>query len=379
MTPGSDARPPRIVTPMPDPVPWVQRMGAYAPPEDLEVVAARADRSTDEVIKLDANENPYGPSDRVRQALTSFDGFHVYPDPDQRELRQSLASYAGVEPDRLILGNGSDELIDLLCRVYLGPGDEAIDCTPTFGMYRFSTELAGGCAVEVPRDTSWNVDPDAVRRAITDRTRLIFIAAPNNPSGNLLSPEALAALLETGCIVVLDEAYVEFSEQGSQARRVLEHENLVVIRTFSKWAGLAGLRVGYGVFPPGIAQHLWKVKPPFNVNRAAEVAVRATLGDVEPVLANVARIVQERDRMAEALDEVRGIRAWPSEANFILIQVLEGTGAELVDHLQRSGIAVRSYSHPRLSDAVRISVGRPSDTDAVTAALRRWEAREGAV
>src|SRR5439155_6640627 len=202
-------------------------------------------------------------------------------------------------------------------------------------------------------------------------------AAPNNPSGNLLSPEALATLLETGCIVVLDEAYVEFSEQGSQARRVLEHENLVVIRTFSKWAGLAGLRVGYGVFPPGIAQHLWKVKPPFNVNRAAEVAVRATLGDVEPVLANVARIVQERDRMAEALDEVRGIRAWPSEANFILIQVLEGTGAALVDHLQRSGIAVRSYSHPRLSDAVPISVGRPSDTDAVMAALRRWEAREG--
>jgi len=360
------------------PVPWVERMAPYAPPEDLEVVAEHAGVSAEKVIKLDANENPYGPSPRVREALARFDGFHRYPDPDQRKLRAAIAEYAGVEAGQLIVGNGSDEIIDLLCRVYLEPGDEAIDCTPTFGMYRFSTELVGGRAVEAPRAADWRVDTDAVRESINDHTRLVFVATPNNPTGNVLGEEALEALLDTGCIVVLDEAYVEFSAAGSHCQRVADHENLVVLGTFSKWAGLAGLRVGYGVFPPGIAQHLWKVKPPFNVNRAAEVAVRATIDDIANVRANVGCIVTERERMAEALGRIAGIRVWPSAANFMLLQPLHERAARLRDHLQRSGIAVRAYSHPRLAHAVRISVGRPSDTDAVIQSLQGWQAAEGA-
>jgi histidinol-phosphate aminotransferase len=352
-------------------------MAPYAPPEDLEVVAAQAGIAPDKIVKLDANENPYGPSPRVREALASFDGFHIYPDPDQRELRAAVALFAGVDPTQLIVGNGSDELIDLLCRVYLEPGDEAIDCTPTFGMYRFSTELAGGNAVEAPRGPDWSVDVDAVRESITERTRLIFVTTPNNPTGNVLGEEALNALLDTGCLVVLDEAYVEFSEGGSLARRVQDHENLIVLRTFSKWAGLAGLRVGYGVFPAGVAEHLWKVKPPFNVNRAAEVAVRATVDDIDHVNAKVGRIVRERTRMAEALDAIPGLRIWPSAANFMLIRVERGTGQELGDYLHRDGIAIRTYSHRRLTDAIRVSVGRPSDTDAVVRSLRRW-AEQGA-
>ncbi len=360
------------------PVPWVKRMAAYAPPEDLEMVAARAGRSSDELIKLDANENPYGPSPRVREALARFEGFHIYPDPDQRALRAAIAEYVGVSQDQLLAGNGSDELIDFLCRVYLQPGDEAIDCTPTFGMYRFSTELAGGHAIEAPRDGSWRVDVDAVRESVNERTRLIFVATPNNPSGNTVDESTVEALLETGSLVVLDEAYIEFAENGSFAPRVAEHENLIVLRTFSKWAGLAGLRVGYGILPPGVAEHLWKVKPPFNVNRAAEVAVRATIDDIDNVRGNIRRIMGERDRMARALSELPGLRVWPSRSNFILIQVLEGDAAELKDHFHRSGIAVRAYTHPRLQDSIRISVGLPSDTDAVVAALGGWLAKQGA-
>ena len=348
-------------------------MGAYSPPEDLEVVAARAGRPADELIKLDANENPYGPSSHVREALAAFNEFHLYPDPDQRDLRAAIGEYVGVDAERLIVGNGSDELIDLLCRVYLEPGDEAIDCTPTFGMYRFSTELAGGRAIEAPRASDWSIDADAVRESISERTRLIFATSPNNPSGNVVSESTLDALLETGRIVVLDEAYVEFSSQSSFCHRVAEHDNLVVLRTFSKWAGLAGLRIGYGIFPPAIGEHLWKVKPPFNVNRAAEVAVRATIEDIERVRANVERIVVERDRMAALLGGTPGLRAWPSSSNFILIQVLSGRAADLKVHLHRSGIAVRAYSHPRLSESIRISVGLPSDTDAVMESLRRWQ------
>jgi histidinol-phosphate aminotransferase len=359
------------------PVPWVKRMAPYAPPEDLEAVAAQAGLAPGDIVKLDANENPYGPSPRVREALANFDGFHLYPDPDQRELRAAVASYCGVDPDQLIVGNGSDELIDLLCRVYLEPGDEAIDCTPTFGMYRFSTELAGGHPLEAPRSADWSIDVDAVRESITERTRLIFVATPNNPTGNLLGEAALAALLDTGRLVVLDEAYVEFSEAGSLSTRVTDHENLVVLRTFSKWAGLAGLRVGYGVFPAGIASHLWKVKPPFNVNRAAEVAVRATIDDIESVRAKVRCLIQERARMADALEAITGLRAWPSAANFMLVQGLQGSAADLGTHLNRDGIAIRTYTHPRLANAIRISVGRPTDTDAVVQSLRMWASARG--
>ena len=359
-------------------MPWVEQMAPYAPPEDLEIVAARAGRSADELIKLDANENPYGPSPRVREALAAFDGFHIYPDPDQRGLRSAIADYVGADADQVLVGNGSDELIDLLCRVYLAPGDEAVDCTPTFGMYRFSTELAGGQAVEAPRDGEWRVDVDAVRESLTERTRLIFVASPNNPSGNTLDEGSLDALLETGRLVVVDEAYVEFAGNGSYAGQVGSRDNLIVLRTFSKWAGLAGLRIGYGVLPGHVARHLWKVKPPFNVNRAAEVAVQATIDDIENVRSNIDRIVAERHRMAEALCRLPGLRVWPSRSNFILLQVTAGRAADLKDHFHRNGIAVRAYSHPRLEDAIRISVGQPADTDAVIEVLDAWlEGQEG--
>src|SRR5947208_6811300 len=151
----------------PRPRPAVERMEPYAPAE-----SARAERPVR--IKLDSNENPYGPSPRVLEALGQFSTYHHYPDPDQKELRRLIAGYAGVDPDRLMVGNGSDELIDLLCRLYLEPGDEIIDCTPTFGMYRFSADLCGGELIEAPRADDWSVDLDAIRRSLTPRTRMIF-------------------------------------------------------------------------------------------------------------------------------------------------------------------------------------------------------------
>ena len=188
--------------------PAVERMAAYTPPEDPEALASKAGVGLDGLVKLDANENPYGPSPRVAEALASFGRYHWYPDPEARAIRPLVAAYAQVDREQVLLGNGSDELIDLLCRIYLEPGDEALDCTPTFGMYRFSTELCGGHTVEVPRTADWRVDLDGVRKAITPRTKLIFVATPNNPTGNRESETAVRGLLETGLLVVLDEAYV---------------------------------------------------------------------------------------------------------------------------------------------------------------------------
>jgi histidinol-phosphate aminotransferase len=350
-------------------------MAPYSPPEDLALVAARARIAPDAVIKLDANENPYGPSPRVAAALADYTRYHRYPDPDQKALRAALASYVGVPPELLIAGNGSDEIIDLLCRIYLDPDDEVIDCTPTFGMYLFSTELCGGRVLEVPRTHAWHVDADAIAESVTPRTKLIFVATPNNPSGTCVDVQAVRTLAATGRIVVLDEAYVEFAAlSGGQslARLVHEYENLVVLRTFSKWAGLAGLRIGYGVVPLPIAEQLWKTKPPFNVNLAAEAAVYATLEDLSAVQQRVRLIVEERERMAAALTAVPGIHVWPSQANFLLIAVPGETAEGLRAHLAARGIAVRAYGHQRLRNAVRISVGLPEHTDAVVAGVREW-------
>jgi histidinol-phosphate aminotransferase len=336
-------------------------MAPYEPPESA--LGERPPR-----IILDANENPFGPAPAVARALAEFGRFHRYPDPDQKQLRRLLGDYLGVPHDAIMAGNGSDELIDLLCRIYLEPGDEIIDCTPTFGMYRFSAELCGARVVEAPRDQGWRVTAEAVQAVLSPRTRIIFAATPNNPTGNQVDQDVIEALLDSGCVVVVDEAYVEFASAPSLAHKVLRHQNLVVLRTFSKWAGLAGLRVGYGVFPDGIARHLWKVKPPFSVNLAAEAAVEASLADLPLLQERVRAIVRERDRLAEGLAEVPELTVWSSQANFVLV-----TGARgLKGRLAADGIAVRTYSHPRLSDAVRISVGLPAENDELLASAQSW-------
>lgn len=369
----------RASVPRPQPVPWVQRMGPYAAPDDPADAARLAGVPVEGVIKLDANENPYGPSPRVAEALARFSRYHRYPDPLQKDARAKVAAYARVPVDSLVLGNGSDEIIDLLCRIYLEPGDEVVDCTPTFGMYRFSAKLCAGVVVEVPRTADWGVSVAAVEQAITDRSRLIFVASPNNPSGNRESQDVVRALLETGCIVVVDEAYVEFADGQSHCRLVSEYDNLVVLRTFSKWAGLAGLRVGYGVLPPAMTRELLKIKPPFNLNLAAETAVSATLDDLPYLQAAVRRIVDERERMAEKLGSIEGICVWPSEANFVLVSLAGARGADLHSYLQLKGISVRAYTHPRLATSVRISVGLPEHTDALVKVVGEWsEAEKGA-
>jgi histidinol-phosphate aminotransferase len=370
---AAGVNPERRKLPLPQPVPWVARMAPYAPPEDLDAVALRAGRTVETLRKLDANENPYGPSPRVAEDLSAYGFYHWYTDPDQKALRTATSAYAGVSSEHLVFGNGSDELIDLLCRMYLQPGDEVIDNTPTFGMYLFSAELCGGIRIEVPRTDDWHVDLEAIRSAVTPRTKLIFVATPNNPTGTWESDAAVEAMLDLGPIVVIDEAYVEFAGASSRVPWTERYENLVVLRTFSKWAGLAGLRIGYGSFPVAMAREIMKIKPPFNVNRAAEVAVLATLDDLPRVQSTVDAIVGERDRLVSGLQRLDGIAVEPSEANFVLVRVINGAAGALREHLVTRGIAVRAYSHPRLADRVRISVGLPSDTDAVVAAIREWD------
>lgn len=349
-------------------LPHIRDLEIYQGVESMEAMAERAGVAPEKIIRLNGNENPYGPSPRVAQALANFQNYNHYPDPEQRQLRQILSNYVKVAPECIVAGNGSDELIDLLLRIFVGTGDNIIIPTPTFGMYAFNAGLCGGEAIGVPRDENFEIDVEAVKQAITPRTKAIIIACPNNPTGNIASEADIRALLDTGVLVVVDEAYYEFS--GVTMVPLLErYPNLVVLRTFSKWAGLAGLRIGLGAMHPDLARTLMGIKPPYNVNQAAEVALTASLEDIPGLLERVSNIIAERDRMASVLQGMPNVSPWPSQANFILCQLPEGRGKEVFDGLCNRGIFLRYWSNERLKDSVRASVGLPSETDAVTQAL----------
>jgi histidinol-phosphate aminotransferase len=371
------------------------------------VLSARLGCSSEQIVKLDANENPYGPHPAVLEALASYPFPHIYPDPEQRALRAALAEYVGVPAANIFPGHGADELIDLLCRVFLGPGDAIINCPPTFGMYEFDAGLAGARVVSVPRRADFSVDVERItnyelritngeaanqrideRRMTKDAPRttlpaprttlpaprstpkLLFLTSPNNPDGSLLAPDDLRRLLELPVIVVLDEAYMEFAGlERSVARWVTERENLIVLRTFSKWAGIAGLRLGYGIFPGWLMPALWKAKQPYNVNVAATVAGLASLAHRAEIQTTVDALIVERERLFRELAKFPFLRPYPSQANFVLCRVVDRDANALKEALAAKGILVRHYAKPGLENCIRVSAGRPEQTDALLAAL----------
>jgi histidinol-phosphate aminotransferase len=355
----------------------IARLPAYVPVEPVEATAARLGIDPAEIVKLDANENPYGPSPKACEALARQATLHFYPDTGTRELREALAGFTGAPLENLVTGSGEDELLDLLIRVLIDPGDRVLVCPPAFDMYRFCTMMHGGEMVEAPLKADYRLDLPAIRAAVErDQPKIVFICSPHNPSGTLVTSEEINALLDLPALVVLDEAYIEFADEGgrlgerlSRIRDVAARENLVVLRTFSKWAGLAGLRVGYGAFPAWLVPGLWKAKIPYSVNAAAEVAALATLDDLASMAEKVALIREERRRMTGMLAQIPYLRPFPSQANFVLCEVTAHKALEIRARLKERGILIRTYANPLLANHIRISAGRPQDTDRLIRAL----------
>lgn len=362
--------PPNLVCARPE----LDQMSEYIPGESLEAFSARTAIPIHALIKLNSNESPYGPAAQVLRALGDHGNYNNYPDTDSNALRQSLAAYTGVDDRLIVVSHGSNELINLLWHIFLSQGDNIICCPPTFSLYTTVTAFCGAHVLEAPRTEDYEVDVEGILKALNPQTKLIVLCSPNNPTGNPVAEEDVLALLETGRIVVVDEAYVEFSDNpGGFAHLVPEHQNLIVLRTFSKWAGLAGLRIGYGLFPEWIVAYMRRAQCPFEVNVAGHIAAIETLKHLDCTLAKVQQIVQERERLFRMLATHPFLKPLPSQGNYILTQVNhpDVSISQVRAQVEAHGILLRYFNTPYLRDFVRITVGLPEHTDKLAKALAK--------
>jgi histidinol-phosphate aminotransferase len=326
-------------------------------------------------IKLASNENPLGPSPKAMEAIgRQISGLHRYPDGAGHLLLNKLAAKLNVLPDQIVMGNGSDDILGLLSRALLQPGDEAIIPTPSFLMYLIVTQSAGAVPVQVPlRDMG--IDLAEILRRVTPKTRLVFICNPNNPTGTMVTQEALQIFLKAlppEVVVVLDEAYIEFVRDARCARGLSFMDGdpvIVTLRTFSKIYGLAGLRVGYGVMPKPLAQLLNRIRMPFNVNSLAQVAAVAALDDTEFFEKTTALIHDGLDFLFAELAK-RNLRCFPTQTNFFLID-MQHDAKVVFERFLRQGVIVRSMSAYGFPTFIRINVGLPEENRRFLAALDR--------
>lgn len=354
----------------PQPHPWMSGIPIYVPGR------ASADGIANPV-KLSSNENPFGPSPKAlvacKAALTTA---HRYPDSTALQLREALASRHGLEPDRIVCGNGSEEIIDLAIRAFSGVGDEVIHAVKGFVAYRISAVRAGATPIAVP-DVGDGADVDALLAAVTPRTRIICLANPNNPTGTYLAPDAIARLhasLPGRVLLVLDEAYAEYAptgDYGSSLPLASRADNVLVTRTFSKAYGLAALRIGWAAGARPLIEALRRMAQTFGVSGPAQAAALAALEDEHWVKQAVAHNSAERAALGPILEGL-GLQVTPSGGNFILVRFADDSLARSADeHLTAQGVIVRPLPMPGLTDCLRISIGLTDENAQLVVALTR--------
>lgn len=349
--------------------PDIAALSPYVPGKPIEEL--QRELGLTRVIKLASNENPLGPSPKALAVVNeTAASLHRYPDGGAFRLREALADRWKVTLDHIILGNGSDEILGMLARTFLSPGDEAVMADQTFVIYKMEVVAAHGKAVTVPLK-QWRHDLSAMAAAITARTRLLFLCNPNNPTGTMVSAEEVGRLLSRvpeHVIVVFDEAYVEYvrsAEFPDSLAYVREGRNVIVLRTFSKIYGLAGLRIGYGVTTPEMTNLLNRVRPPFNANSIAQRAALAALDDDEHV-ANSRAVNQAGMEQVVAGLKTLGFAPIPSEANFVYFDAGRD-GRELFEALLHQGVIVRHIE----GRMVRVTIGQTEDNQVFLTALAR--------
>lgn len=350
------------------PLPHIHHLRTYEPGKPIEDVARELGLGpVDDILKLASNENLLGPSPKALEAMCeAAGGMHIYPDGGTWVLREALAKHLDVEPGQILPGNGSNELIEMLGLVYLGPGRNLVMASQAFVVYRLMAAARCAEVIDVPMK-QFTHDLSSMARALTPETQMIFIANPNNPTGTLVSEAELDTLIQSipnDVLVVLDEAYIELlapEKQPDTLKWVRNgRENVVVLRTFSKAYGLAGLRLGYAMACPRVIHLLQRVRQPFNVNAMAQRAALAALADEVHMEASRTLVREGLDQFGRELSRM-GLEYVPSCANFILVRV--GPGREVFQAMQRQSVIVRPMDGYGLPDYVRITLGRKEQNE----------------
>jgi histidinol-phosphate aminotransferase len=345
--------------------PQLKNLVAYEPGKPIDEVARELGLDPSEIVKLASNENPLGPSPKAKIAMAAaIDHAHIYPDGGGYRLRHAIAEKFGMNMKNVILGNGSNEIIELIGHAFLRPGDEVVTAQHAFVVYKLMATLFGATTIEVP-DPGFQHDLEAMAAAITPRTKEIFVANPNNPSGTLVDQAALDRFIEAvpeRVIVIFDEAYHEFLEQPVDVLKYIREgrPNVVALRTFSKIQGLAALRIGYGLGSEEIISILQKTRQPFNVNAIAQAGALAGLEDTDHQEKTRLLTWAGRDYLQNAFTE-RKMEFVPTFANFIMVKV--GHGTSLFQAMLKKGVIIRDMTSYNLPAWIRVSIGTQSENE----------------
>ncbi len=348
-----------------------QGLHPYVPGKPIEQLLR--EKGLHRAVKLASNENPYGASPKAMVAMQkAIEDVYRYPDGDCTLLKAKLADKHGVASNRILLGNGSNEILELLIRTFAGAGDEVIYSQRAFIVYALATQAAGAVQVAVPDDAKLGHDLEAMAKAVTSKTKVICIANPNNPTGTLLLSEQIQSFLDDlprDVLVILDEAYYEFvADKVSDSMHALHHPGLVVSRTFSKAYGLAGCRIGYAVAHPDIIAVTNRFREPFNVNHIAQVAALAALDDDRWVMDKVKQLKVQRARLEIAFSDL-GVLGGKSEGNFVLLKHVNALN--LLNFFEDKGVIPRPLAGYGMADYLRISVGKAEENDVLLSVLEQ--------
>ena len=353
--------------------PFLKTLPTYQPGRPIEEVARELGLPAESIIKVASNENPFGPSPLAIAAMQkAVPHVNLYPDGNAFYLKQKLAAKLGVEPANLVLGNGSNEIIEFVAHALLAPGTDIVVSQYCFAIYPIVAKMAGANVITVPAQ-NYGHDLPAMLKAITTRTRIVFVANPNNPTGTLAPRAELIDFVNRvpdDVLLVLDEAYIEFLDDPVDLIPLIRlgaRKNLILMRTFSKIYGLAGLRIGYGIATAELAAALEKIRQPFNANLLAQIAALAALDDDEHVRKTRANNFTGLEFFAKAFRQL-DLEFIPSSANFILVRV--GEGQKIFEAMQRQGVITRPMGGYLLPEWIRISIGTPQENERCLGALK---------
>jgi histidinol-phosphate aminotransferase len=354
--------------------PFLKTLPVYQPGRPIEEVARELNLPADSIIKVASNENPFGPSPLALAAMQkAIAGVNLYPDGNAFYLKQKLAAKLGVETTNLILGNGSNEIIEFVSHALLAPGDDVVVSQYCFAIYPIVAKMFGANVITVLAKDHGH-DLPAMLKTITPKTRIVFVANPNNPTGTLAPREEVIQFVNDvadDVLLVMDEAYIEFLNDAVDLVPLIRlgvRKNLILMRTFSKIYGLAGLRIGYGIGNPDLIAALEKIRQPFNINSLAQAAALAALDDDEHVRKTRANNFAGLQFFENALRRELKLEFVPSHANFILVRV--GEGQKVFDAMQKQGVIVRPMGGYQLPEWIRISVGTPKENERCLGALK---------